>query len=110
MKFFDIKNPDIKERILAKNHLAFAFLNQMPIVPGHVLVCPLRHIETSAELEHEEWKALLELKQQICQALQKAVGAEGFNFAWNQGKIAGQTVPHFHLHIVPRLDFDTYKS
>lgn len=107
MHHFDINHPKIKERMIAKNSLAFSFLTHMPIVPGHALVCPIRPVETCEELSHDEWKEILELKQHICQALKKAVSAEGFNFAWNMGENAGQTVPHFHLHVVPRKSGDT---
>jgi len=43
----------------------------------------------------------------VCTALKKALVAEGFNFAWNEGAVAGQTVPHFNLHIVPRTTGDS---
>ena len=102
MKNFDVESPRIKERIIARKHLAFAFLSHMPIVPGHSLVCPIRVVESSEKLTFEEWQSILELQHQVCHALKKAFGAEGFNFAWNMGENAGQTVPHFHLHIIPR--------
>ena len=107
MHSFEKEDPRIKERVIAKNHFAFSFLSHMPIVPGHLLICPIRVVETCEELDHEEWKGILELKYQVCQALKKALGAKGFNFAWNQGKNAGQSVPHFHLHVVPRREGDT---
>ena len=107
MQGFDMNNPKIKERIIAKNGLAFSFLTHMPIVPGHALICPVRSVKTCEELSLEEWKEILELKHQVCQALRKVVDAEGFNFAWNVGEKAGQTVPHFHLHVVPRKSGDT---
>ncbi len=106
MQYFATENPEIKERIVAKNNLAFSFLSYMPIVPGHLLICPIRVVETSDGLTIEEWQAILCLKQQVCHALKSALGAEGFNFAWNMGEMAGQTVPHFHLHIVPRKTGD----
>jgi diadenosine tetraphosphate (Ap4A) HIT family hydrolase len=79
----------------------------VPIVPGHTLICPIRCVKTSEELTHDEWKEILELKYLVCKALKKAFHAEGFNFAWNMGENAGQTVPHFHLHVVPRKLGDT---
>ena len=106
MKNFDVEDPGIKERILVRNHLAFSFLSHMPIVPGHSLVCPIRVVESCEKLTFEEWQAILELQCQVCHALKKAFGAEGFNFAWNEGENAGLTVPHFHLHIVPRKSGD----
>lgn len=107
MHSFDINDPKINERIIAKSTFAFSFLTHMPIVAGHALICPIHPVETSEELSHDEWKEILDLKQQVCRALKKTLNAEGFNFAWNMGESAGQTVPHFHLHIVPRKSGDT---
>lgn len=107
MKHFDVENPKIKERLVASNELAFSFLTHIPIVPGHLLICPMRAVETCEELTIEEWQAILALKKQVCIALKKTFHADGFNFAWNMGETAGQTVPHFHLHIVPRKIGDT---
>lgn len=106
MQTFDINSSRIQKRLIANNHLAFAFLTHMPILPGHTLVCPLRQVANSDDLTHQEWHSILLLKTQICIALKKSLGAQGFNFAWNQAEVAGQTVPHFHLHIVPRSSGD----
>ncbi|MBM3197608.1 MAG: HIT family protein [Chlamydiae bacterium] len=107
MNSFDIESPRIKERLIARNDLAFSFLTQMPIVPGHLLICPIRAVASCEQLTPEEWQAILDLQKHVCQALCKAFDAEGFNFAWNMGENAGQTVPHFHLHVVPRKKGDT---
>ena len=106
MNNFDPEDPRIRERTVARNRLAFSFLSYMPIVPGHLLISPNRVAASSEELTLEEWQAILDLKQQVCQALKQAFNAEGFNFAWNMGENAGQTVPHFHLHVVPRKKGD----
>lgn len=106
MTGFDPEKPSIKERTVARNDLAFSFLTHMPIVPGHVLICPLRVVETCEELTDDEWQAIMDLQRQVCGALKKTFGAEGFNFAWNMGENAGQSVPHFHLHVVPRKKGD----
>jgi len=58
------------------------------------------------DLSQDERSAIEELRQSICNSLKKSFGATGFNFAWNEGKDAGQAVPHFHLHIVPRKEGD----
>jgi diadenosine tetraphosphate (Ap4A) HIT family hydrolase len=107
MMTFDINDPDIKARTVARNQLAFSFLSYQPIVPGHLVICPIRCVVTSEELTPEEWTAILNLKSSLCDALKTAFGAQGFNFAWNMGAEAGQTVPHFHLHVVPRRAGDT---
>ena len=95
------------ERVIAENELAFALLTYIPITPGHTLICPKREVATFAELSDEELLAISELTKQVMIALEKTFGAKGFNCAWNQGAKFGQSIPHFHLHIVPRTDGDT---
>jgi diadenosine tetraphosphate (Ap4A) HIT family hydrolase len=97
-----IDDPTVAERTVAENRLAIAFLGKMPIVPGHTLICPKREVAKSEELSIEEWRAILELKEIVCKKLKSVFQAEGFNFAWNEGELAGQSVPHFHLHVLPR--------
>ncbi|MBU6321134.1 MAG: HIT family protein [Patescibacteria group bacterium] len=93
---------DIRERAIVENDLAWAFPTNIPITPGHTLVVPKRCVATLAELTPEERLAILDMTVEIQEALKSAFGAEGFNVAWNHGGIGGQSVPHFHLHIVPR--------
>jgi len=97
-----INDPTIADRMVAENLLAIAFLGKMPIVPGHMLICPKREVAKSEQLTPEEWNAILQLKEAVCKKLTHVFQAEGFNFAWNEGELAGQSVPHFHLHILPR--------
>lgn len=85
--------PEIKERTIIDNKLAWCFPTNIPIVPGHVLICPKRCVEKLEDLTQEELKAILELRLKLKQALIEVFGAEGFNYAWNEGKIAGQAVP-----------------
>ncbi len=93
-------------RIIIRTKLVQAFPTNIPIVPGHVLVCPVRHVETFEELTTEEKKALFALIEKLKTALKESFGAEGFNHAWNEGRAAGQAMPHFHFHIVPRKHGD----
>ncbi len=97
----------IKKREITGDNLAWAFPTNIPIVPGHILVAPRRCVACYEDLTAEEIIAIENLRVKICNALKKAFDAEGFNFAWNDGKIAGQPVPHIHLHILPRKDGDT---
>lgn len=101
-----INDPTVAERTVHENRLAIAFLGKMPIVPGHTLICPKREVPKSEELTFEEWRDILELKTLVCKKLKKTFQAEGFNFAWNEGELAGQSVPHFHLHVLPRKTGD----
>ena len=98
--------PEIKERQIIENDLAWAFPTNIPITPGHTLISPKKCISKYEDLSKEEKDAIEDLRFKICNSLKKSFGAEGFNFAWNDGKNCGQSVPHFHLHIVPRKEGD----
>lgn len=98
---------DIHNRTIVENELASAFLTNIPIVPGHTLVVPKRHIAKYELLTEAEKLNIEELRLEMLQTLTKTFSATGFNFAWNDEKVAGQSVPHFHLHIVPRHEGDT---
>ena len=100
-------SPDITNvRLIARDDLVQAFPTNIPITPGHTIICPVRHVEKFEELTADEKSAIFELALKIKKALIELFGAEGFHYAWNEGKIAGQSVPHFHLHVVPRKQGD----
>ncbi len=98
---------EVKKTTIIENDLAFAFPTNTPIVPGHILVCPKRHIQYFEDASPEEKIAIEDLRYRLKGALKKAFEAQGFNYAWNEEKIGGQSVSHFHLHIVPRKEGDT---
>lgn len=102
MNCFYCESSEIQERKITENNFAMAFPTNIPIVPGHTLIIPKRHVARFEEMTADEQWAVGDLRTKIMSALEKAFQAEGFNFAWNDGKIAGQSIPHFHLHIVPR--------
>ena len=97
---------DVQKRIIIKNDLVFSFPTNIPITPGHILVCPIRCVASFDDLTQEELVALMDLRKKLRKAIIKTFGAEGFNYAWNEGEIAGQAVNHLHLHIVPRTKGD----
>jgi histidine triad (HIT) family protein len=97
---------EIRAREIIGNELAWAFPTNIPITPGHTLVSPRRCVKKLEDLSSEERLAILDLSEKIMSSLKIAFGAEGFNCAWNQEKLAGQSVPHFHLHVIPRKEGD----
>jgi len=99
--------PEIVSREIVGSELAWAFPTNIPITPGHILIAPRRCVRTFAALTREERTAIFDLADRIMEVLRKIYGAEGFNCVWNEGKLAGQSVPHFHLHIIQRKDGDT---
>jgi len=94
--------PEIKAREIVGNDLAWAFPTNIPIVPGHVLIAPRRCVAKYEGLTNEEKNDIEELRLKIIESLKKTFQAEGFNYAWNENKVAGQSIHHFHLHVLPR--------
>ena len=77
-----------------------AFLDHRPVFDGHTLVVPKRHYPTLAELPPELMGPLLDVGRRVAAAQRAALGAEGAFFALNE--VVSQSVPHVHLHVVPR--------
>lgn len=99
--------PEIKKRAIYANDIVWAFPTNIPITPGHTLISPQRCVKKFEDLTQEEKLAIFDLAEKMMKALRMVYGAEGFNCVWNQEKLAGQSVPHFHLHIIPRKEGDT---
>ncbi len=89
-----------------RDELVWAFPTYIPVTSGHTLIVPVRHVAKFSDLTKEEKEAIFALAEKIKAALRITFGAEGFHEAWNEGEAAGQAVPHFHLHIVPRKPDD----
>ena len=98
---------EIKDRMIVKTDLVRVFPTNIPIVPGHILITPIRCVLTISELTKEEREAMFAMVATLRPALEKVFGAEGFNFAWNEGELAEQSVPHVHLHMLPRKTGDS---
>ena len=104
--FCDNRNIASREEVLRTQHVR-VFPTNIPITSGHMLICPTRCISTIDELSQVEKTELFETVVRVKKALKKALSADGFNCAWNEGEVAGQAVPHLHIHIVPRKEGDT---
>lgn len=101
------ENPEVQARSVFDDGLVWAFPTNIPITPGHMLVCPKRCVADIERLSNEEKLALFAMVEKVTRALRVSHGAEGFNFAWNQEKLAGQSIPHVHIHVIPRTSGDT---
>ena len=98
--FCDTKNISI--RMVFKDRLVMAFPTNIPITPGHILVCPVRHVTKIDQLFTDEFIAIKNLIVKLKESFKRSFEAEGFNVAWNEGLVAGQAIEHLHIHIVPR--------
>ncbi len=100
--FCAIAAGEIPAAMVAADATALAFMDLRQGVPGHVLVIPRRHAENLYELADEEADAVMRLTRRVALALRDAFGAEGLNLWQSNGRVAGQEVFHFHLHVQPR--------
>jgi diadenosine tetraphosphate (Ap4A) HIT family hydrolase len=77
-----------------------------PISPGHSLVIPKRHIQSFFDLTLNEQPELLDLLHRAKQSLDQEYAPQGYNIGINDGPAAGQTIPHLHIHLIPRYSGD----
>ena len=91
-----------RSRVVASNSMAFAIRDGYPVSPGHTLAIPNRHIESFFDLSPQELDALFELVREQKRVLDVEFSPHAFNIGINDGPAAGQTVPHVHVHLIPR--------
>jgi ATP adenylyltransferase len=89
--------------IIAHNELAFALYDRHPVTPLHALIIPRRHATTYFDLGHPERHAINMLLDQVrLNVLAADTAVQGFNVGMNCGEVAGQTIMHCHVHLIPR--------
>lgn len=84
----------------------FAFLDIHPVNPGHVLVIPKAHSRHLSDASEGTVRDLMAVTQKVARAVCAGLGTEDYNLEMNCGPIAGQVIPHLHIHIVPRTAED----
>lgn len=94
------------ERIVAENEHARWIYDGFPVSLGHSLIIPKRHVGSFFDATHEERLAMLELLDKAKTVVEKERSPDAFNIGINDGTAAGQTVPHLHLHLIPRYNGD----
>ena len=95
-----------QERIVAVSEHMRAIRDAFPVSPGHTLLLPRRHVGSLFDLTVVEWVELGQLLARVRTALQAEFRPDGFNVGVNEGAAAGQTVPHLHVHLIPRYRGD----
>ncbi|MBV9304209.1 MAG: HIT family protein [Acidobacteriaceae bacterium] len=106
--FCKIAARDLAAEIVHQNSQLIAFLDSHPLFPGHVLLCPREHYETLLDLPAELSGPMMAATQVLAKAVEAAVNAEGTFIAINNR--ISQTVPHLHIHVVPRRRRDGLKG
>ncbi len=94
---------EFQKLAFARNQYFLAVPNRAPIVEGHIIIVTKRHTCSILELSVEESQSLVTFVQYVCKILSFAYNSQGFDFSLQDGAAAGQTVYHFHLHIIPRF-------
>lgn len=93
---------DVTRQAFYHSSLSYAIVNLRPIVPGHVLVIPTRPVPRLTDLNESELSSLIGSVQRVGTVIERAYGADGLTIACQDGKAAGQSVPHVHFHVLPR--------
>ena len=88
------------------NGLAVAIRDMFPISPGHTLIIQKRHVSTFFDTTAEERLAMFELMDKAKRGLDAELKPAAYNIGVNDGPAAGQTVPHLHVHLIPRYAGD----
>ncbi len=94
------------DRIVGRQGTAFAIRDAFPVSPGHTLIIPRRHIASLFGVPGSDLLDMLQLLAQMKTALDREFAPAGFNVGVNDGVAAGQTVPHLHIHLIPRYTGD----
>jgi bis(5'-adenosyl)-triphosphatase len=97
---------NVQDYKFAESESFLAIYNIAPILPGHSLIIPRWHIQSLMELSDIEFCEMTTFSRIVVKILLKTFGARAFNWTIQEGEGAGQTVPHLHLHLIPREDND----
>ena len=107
--FCKIMNGEIPSNVVYENEKFKVILDRFPSAKGHMLVVPKEHFENIHEMPEEYLKELMSLVKKMAKVLNDKYSPEGINVLQNNGAAAGQSVFHFHMHIIPRYSNDDIK-
>lgn len=104
--FCKLANGEIPSSTLYEDDMFRVILDLAPASRGHALILPKEHYRNLFDLEEETASKVILLAQQIMKRMKKALNCDGFNILQNNEECAGQTVFHFHMHLIPRYKDD----
>ena len=100
--FCKIVDGEIPSMKIYEDDWCVAVMDISPATPGHTLVIPKEHFDSLEDLDEETAGKLMMVAKLIGFRQKNALGSEGFNIVQNNGRAAGQTVMHYHIHVIPR--------
>ncbi len=100
--FCKIVSVDVPAQVVYEDESVLAFLDVAPLAEGHLLVVPRDHHSRLSEAPPEVCGRIGTLLPPLGRALLRVTGADGYNVLVNEGQVAGQVVPHVHVHLIPR--------
>ena len=99
-------SPNKEMELIAESASVYTIYDKYPVSKGHALIIPKRHVDNYFELSLREQTALFFVLNHVKNYLQKRFNPGGFNVGINIGEKAGQTIPHVHIHLIPRYSGD----
>ena len=100
--FCDIIHHEIPSKVVYEDDQVLAILDLAQVTKGHTLVMPRKHVENLLECDDETAAYLIQIVKKLAVQIKERTGAAAVNILNNNGELAGQTVKHLHLHIIPR--------
>jgi len=104
--FCKIVAKEIPATVIYEDEDVLVFMDIGPIIKGHALVISKKHYDPVTDTPDEILSKLHLVAKQIARAQMNGLGADGVNIVQNNGKAAGQEVPHIHVHVIPRFSDD----
>lgn len=99
-------NPEKERELIVESATAYAIFDKFPVSEGHALIIPKKHISDYFDLSFKEQSACAYLLNKVKETIKKRFNPDGFNVGINIHESAGQTVPHVHIHLIPRYKGD----
>lgn len=100
--FCKLANGDIPTNTIYEDDMFNVILDAAPAAKGHALILPKNHYANLYEIDTEVAGEAMKLAKKMAIHMTEVLGCDGFNLVQNNGEVAGQTVFHFHLHLIPR--------
>lgn len=104
--FCKIANGEIPSKTIYEDENFRVILDLGPATKGHALILPKEHYANLFELPEDTAAAAMKVAKKLSAQMVENLGADGLNLVQNNGEVAGQTVKHFHLHLIPRYKDD----